>query len=260
MTPHRIRFGALALALFALAGTAVGAALELAGRPDPVKRQLFSDWIPTATTSDQVVREIADHVQQSYTHPGDHRRLTTIAGGPLTVGSDVAKLAYPVDATHIGIRSGTTVLYTICGLAKNCAATTDTRLSAQIAGALTRREAYELALRTFNASTDVDNVAVILPAIDHPLLKTQAPRMLLITRAEAKRVVVKPLDQMLPSLGTFSSASAIEVKKETDPFIYHYEIALSGSTPATREPVFVVTPVTIEDTRQLGGSATKSKA
>ena len=55
MTPHRIRFGALALALFALAGTAVGAALELAGRPDPVKRQLFSDWIPTATTSDQVV-------------------------------------------------------------------------------------------------------------------------------------------------------------------------------------------------------------
>jgi hypothetical protein len=258
--PHRTRFAVLALALFALAGIAVGAGIELAGRPDPVKPQLFSDWIPASTSPDVAVREIADHVQQSYTHPGDHRRLTTIAGGPLAVGSDVAKLAYPVDATHIGIRSGTTVLYTICGLAKNCAATTDARLTAQIAGALTRREAYELALRTLNASADVDNVAVILPPIDHWLLKTQAPRMLLLSRAEAAKVVTKPLDQMLPSLSRFSSASAIQVKKETDPFIYHYEVALSGSTAATRQPVFVVTPITIEDTRQLGGSATKAKA
>ena len=260
MTPHRIRFAALALALFAFAGAAVGAAIELAGRRDPVKAPAFSSWIPQATTSDEVVREIADHVQQSYLHPVDHRRLTTIAGGPLTVGSDVAKIAYPIDDSHVGIRSGTAVLYTICGLAKNCAATTGPRLSAQIAGALTRREAFELALRTFNASTEVDNVAVILPPIDDPLLRGRAPRMLLLSRAEARRIVVKPLDQLLPALSGFTSSSAIEVKKATDPFIYHYQVALSGSTAQTREPVFVVTPITIEDTRQLGGSATKPKA
>ena len=49
-------------------------------------------------------------------------------------------------------------------------------------GAITRRMAYELALTTFHYVPEVQNVAVLLPAV----VKGQKARMLVLARADNK--------------------------------------------------------------------------
>ena len=59
-----------------------------------VKPKPWASWAPVETTPEGKVRDIADYVQNLYVAPGG-KNLTTVRGGPLSVGSDPAVLVKP---------------------------------------------------------------------------------------------------------------------------------------------------------------------
>ncbi len=142
----------------------------------------WSNWAPLAGTPETAVREIALHVQNTTVGPKG-KKISTIRGGPLSVGSDPAVLVKP-DAKATGgykFFEGQTVEYQICGTTTKGNCTIDQKkIAPNTAGALTRRMAYELALTTFHYVPEVQNVAVLLPAV----IKGQKARMLVLSRSE----------------------------------------------------------------------------
>ena len=144
----------------------------------------WSTWVPINTTPEAAVREIAVHVQGTYLGP-DGKEISTFRGGPLSVGSDPAVLVKP-DTTATGgykFFEGSSVEYQICGTTTKGNCTIDQKkISPNTSGALTRRMAYELALTTFHYVPEVQNVAVLLPAV----IKGQKARMLVLSRSENK--------------------------------------------------------------------------
>ena len=124
------------------------------------------------------------HVQGTYLGPNG-KELVTVRGGPLSVGSDPAVLVKP-DATATGgykFFDGASVEYQLCGnTTKGNCAIDQKKIAPNTSGALTRRMAYELALTTFHYVPEVQNVAVLLPAV----IKGQKARMLVLSRGDTK--------------------------------------------------------------------------
>ena len=182
---HRRRFMFLyvALAVLLAAGAAFG--VHLATRTI-VTPKPWASWAPIKSSPEAKVREIANHVQNLYVAPGG-KDLTTVRGGPLSVGSDPAVLVKPdASATATGgykFFDGPSVEYQLCGnTTKGNCAIDQKKVTPNASGALTRRMAYELALTTFHYVPEVKNVAVLLPAV----VKGQKARMLVIERADFK--------------------------------------------------------------------------
>ena len=100
-----------------------------------------------------------NHVQNLYVAPGG-KELTTVRGGPLSVGSDPAVLVKPdASATATGgykFFDGPSVEYQLCGnTTKGNCAIDQKKITPNASGALTRRMAYELALTTFHYVPEV---------------------------------------------------------------------------------------------------------
>ena len=124
---HAPRFRMILGALIGVAIGAIGAdALLVAGRGRPAAVPAGRPWKPCDHLARRRRRrQIADHVAPSYRQPsGD--QLVGVTGGPLKV----AGLARPAaargsrsparDASSIGIVSGKTALYSLCGLGSRC--------------------------------------------------------------------------------------------------------------------------------------------
>ena len=78
---------------------------------------------------------------------------------------------------------GASVEYQLCGNTTKGNCTIDQKkITPNTSGALTRRMAYELALTTFHYVPEVQNVAVLLPAV----IKGQKARMLVLSRGDTK--------------------------------------------------------------------------
>jgi hypothetical protein len=245
---HRRRFMLLyaALVVLLVAGAAIG--VHLATRTI-VTPKPWANWAPIESSPEAKVREIANHVQNLYIAPGG-KDLTTVRGGPLSVGSDPAVLVKPdASATATGgykFFDGPSVEYQLCGnTTKGNCAIDQKKITPNASGALTRRMAYELALTTFHYVPEVQNVAVLLPVVQ----KGQKARILVLTRADNKdpkslKSALVPLTAKQPN-----NLEATEIAKVTDPLIYHYEVTATSDN----QPVYLITPLLIKDT-----AATKS--
>ncbi len=246
---HRRRFAFLyaALAVLLAAGAAIGVhmATRTVVTPPP-----WSTWVPINNTPEAAVREIAVHVQSTYVGP-DGKEISTIRGGPLSVGSDPAVLVKPDAAATGGYKffEGSSVEYQICGTTTKGNCTIDQKkISPNTSGALTRRMAYELALTTFHYVPEVQNVAVLLPAV----IKGQKARMLVLSRSENKDP--KSLDAAITpirKIGKPTSEEALKIAAATDPLIFHYEVTATSDN----QPVYLITPLLIKDTAAAAGSA-----
>jgi hypothetical protein len=246
---HRRRFAVLYAVLIALLASGAAVGIHMATRT-VVKPPPWSSWAPIATTPEAAVREIAVHVQGAYRGP-DGKEISTVRGGPLSVGSDPAVLVKP-DAKATGgykFFEGASVQYQICGTTTkgNCAID-EKKIVPNTAGALTRRMAYELALTTFHYVPEVQNVAVLLPAV----IKGQKARMLVLARSENKDP--KSLDAAIVPIrktGKPTPEEALKIAAATDPMIFHYEVTATNDN----QPVYLITPLLIKDTAAVAGSA-----
>jgi hypothetical protein len=249
---HRRRFAALYAALAALLAVGAATGVHLATRTI-VKPKPWANWAPIEPSPEGKVREIANHVQNLYVAPGG-KDLTTVRGGPLSVGSDPAVLVKPdASAKATGgykFFAGPSVEYQLCGnTTKGNCAIDQKKITPNQSGALTRRMAYELALMTFHYVPEVKNVAVLLPAV----VKGQKARMLVLERADVKdpkslsaglRIV--PIKELKngKNAGLPNSNQATNIAKSTDAFIFHYEVTATSDN----QPVYLITPLLIADT------------
>jgi len=247
---HRRRFAFLyaALAVLLAAGAAIGVhmATRTVVTPPP-----WSTWVPINNTPEAAVREIAVHVQSTYVGP-DGKEISTIRGGPLSVGSDPAVLVKP-DASQTATGGykffdGPSVEYQLCGnTTKGNCAIDQKKITPNASGALTRRMAYELALMTFHYVPEVKNVAVLLPAV----VKGQKARMLVIERSDFKEpkslaAGLVPIKERKDgrNVGLPNDVQATLIAKVTDPLIFHYEVTATSDN----QPVYLITPLLISDT------------
>jgi hypothetical protein len=249
---HLRRFAIFYAALAALLAVGAVTGIHLATRTI-VKPKPWADWAPIQLTPEGKVRDIAEHVQNLYVAP-DGKTLTTVRGGPLSVGSDPAVLVKPdKTATATGgykFFPGPSVEYQLCGNTTKGNCTIDQKkITPNQAGALTRRMAYELALMTFHYVPEVKNVAVLLPAV----VKGQKARMLVLERGDVKdpkslqaglRVVPIKERKDGKNAGLPNSNQATDIAKVTDSFIFHYEVTATSDN----QPVYLITPLLISDT------------
>ena len=97
--------------------------------------------------------------------------------------------------------------------------------------------AYELALTTFHYVPEVQNVAVLLPAV----IKGQKARMLVLSRGDNKDPKsldagdrADPQDRQADLARRRSRSRAA-----TDPLIFHYEVTATSDN----QPVYLITPL-----------------
>ena len=249
---HRRRFAIFYASLAALLAVGAATGIHLATRTI-VKPKPWAAWAPIQLTPEGKVRDIAEHVQNLYVAPGG-KTLTTVRGGPLSVGSDPAVLVKPDKAaTATGgykFFAGPSVEYQLCGNTTKGNCTIDQKkITPNQSGALTRRMAYELALMTFHYVPEVKNVAVLLPAV----VKGQKARMLVLERSDVKDpkslqagLKVVPIKELKDgkNAGLPNSNQATDIAKVTDSFIFHYEVTATSDN----QPVYLITPLLISDT------------
>jgi hypothetical protein len=247
---HRRRFALLYLGLVGLLAVGAATGIHLATRTI-VTPKPWSAWAPIETSPEARVREIANHVQNLYVGPGG-KELTTVRGGPLSVGSDPAVLVKPdASAKATGgykFFDGPSVEYQLCGnTTKGNCAIDQKKITPNASGALTRRMAYELALMTFHYVPEVKNVAVLLPAV----VKGQKARMLVLSRGDVKdpkslAAGLVPIKESKDgkNIGMPNSNQATSIAKLTDPLIFHYEVTATTNN----QPVYLITPLLISET------------
>jgi hypothetical protein len=234
---HAKKFGLIYLVLILAGGVAVALGIKIATDPKPAPPPPWSAFKPTATDT-KAVAQIANYVQGQYLQ-ANGKALTEVRGGPLVMGSQAVQLAVRPDAvsTTVSAVDGVTAEYNMCGNADSCSVPKG--VSAQRAGVLTRREAYQLALLTFKYVPGVSNVVVLMP----PLVKKTKARAIFIRRTDVQRDLgAKTLT--LPGAATkinlVSQREAEMIAKTTDPYIYSWILAQVGNTPT-----LVVNPISL---------------
>lgn len=168
----------------------------------------WSAWRPGSEDALTAVREIADHVGQRYTLPSGNQ-LVAVRGGGLALGGLPATVTLDRSATVDGsspiIEDGPGVMYTLCGLGKNCSIKEGKPSIAR--HIVLRREALELALYTFRYIKDVGQVVVMMP----PPPGEKASQLMFFRRADVNASLVRPLAATLPG-----PAPAINRLKKTE--------------------------------------------
>jgi hypothetical protein len=171
--PHAPRFRVVTAVLVGIAVAAIAIAVVVASRGSnrvtAVNSAHWSSWTPDSSGS-TAVSEIAQFVAPYYRSSGAQQlsvitpmRLSqaTAAGTTTGRGLVVAVNKGTTGSQSLGLLTGTTIAYEVCGLGvKNC----------ELAGApsvdrmlLLRREALQLALYTFKYISGSQNVVVVLP-------------------------------------------------------------------------------------------------
>lgn len=172
--PHAPKFRVVIAVLFGIAVGAIAIAVVVAARTGSKKNNLaggaaWSSWTPDSSGSTGV-SEIAQHIAPYYRLSASQQlnvitpialSRSTAAGTGTGSGLTVAVSQGSGKSQSLGLLSGRTIAYNVCGLgAKGCelAGTPSTNRIL-----LLRREALELALYTFEYISGSQNVVVVLP-------------------------------------------------------------------------------------------------
>jgi hypothetical protein len=240
---HAGKFIAIYGILVLAAGAAIGIGVHLASEGTPKPPPPWSVFKPTSTDVG-AVSQIANYVEGQYLQTNG-KALTEVRGGPLIMGSEALKLAVRKDAvsTTVSEVAGVSVEYNMCGNAQTCSVTKG--VSAQRAGVLTRREAYQLAMLTFKYVPSVDNVVVLMP----PLIAKTKARAIFIRRDMVQRAIAAQtltLPGKATRINLVSQREAEDIAKATDPFVYSWVLANVGSTPT-----LVINPISLDLSKSL---------
>ena len=155
----------------------------------------WSAWSPNAKTADGAVRQIATHVGRQYSLPSGNQ-LVAVRGGNLELGGLPVTVALRRSTQSggdgsIDVVEGRGVLYTLCGLGKDCAIKEGKKSVAR--HLVLRREALELALYTFRYIDNTDLVVAMLP----PAPGDKPTQAMFFRRKELAPNVDRPLSQTL---------------------------------------------------------------
>jgi hypothetical protein len=171
--PHAPRFRVVTAVLVGIAVAAIAIAVVIASRGSnrltAVSSAHWSSWTPDSTGTTGV-SEIANFVSPYYRSSGSQPldvitpmqlSQATAAGTTTGKGLVVAVNNGTKASQSLGLLTGTTIAYEVCGLgAKDCELTGTPSLDRML---LLRREALELALYTFEYVSGSQNVVVVLP-------------------------------------------------------------------------------------------------
>jgi hypothetical protein len=250
---YRRRFAAVYVLLALVAGVGVGALIVLLAKPEAAPAPAWSAWEPSGSETARV-RQIADHVAQSYRAPSGEQ-LDVALGGPPTVGAG-GDSESPIPIRAIAVRPDTSrgqaeegdiqihdarnsMQFVLCGLGEQCALAgqpTPERHS------LLRREALELALYTFKYVNGVDAVTVFLP----PPPGGESPATaVFLRRGDVKAELSKPLRRTMapgaPTLGGLPSGELQTLNRITLARLYQFEYTQAQDLSA----VLVLDPVVL---------------
>jgi hypothetical protein len=242
---HAGKFIALYAVLVIAAGAAIGLGVHVATEKTPKQPGPWSGWRPT-TTDVKAADQIADYVGAQYKDPKG-KQLLDVRGTPLIMGAKAVQIAVRKNAqsrTVSGV-AGTSVEYNMCGSTSSCSVPKG--ISANAAGVLTRREAYQLALLTFKYIPSVSNVVVLTP----PLIAKTKARAIFIRRDDVQRALDAP-EMVLPGdvtkISSVSQRQAQLIAKATDPYIFQWILAEVGTTPT-----LVINPISLNVKDSLTG-------
>jgi hypothetical protein len=204
---YRMRFALAYLALAAIAGAAIGAAIVLGDRPADEER-VWSQWQPTGV-SGQYPTQIAEHVSSRY-RDAQNRKLVTVFAGPPEIGRErllgvaiEADTGRPEDAAVDGL--GTSVMYQLCGGGESCAFRDGSIDAARLS--LLRREGLELALYSFAYVDDLDSVIALLPPYGEQAQQTPMTTLaLFFRRGDLRDQLEAPLAATLPDASAHTAA------------------------------------------------------
>ena len=191
----RGRFATAYLVLGAVVGIGVGSFLVLLQRDPPAPPPPWSSWRPSAASRDDQMRQIAQHVGDSYRLlSGDQLALVRF-GLPRPAKSPRAIAVFSTTslADFKGYDESKSVIYTLCSVGPSCSiAEGDPVMDV---GTVLRRQALELALYSFEYGDGVDNVLVLIPPEQG---QKQYKATLFFHRGDFSSQLDKPLRETLP--------------------------------------------------------------
>ena len=160
-SPHSHKFLIATVALSVVAIAAIAISLSVLLSPSShTTEAAWSAWSPPDSGL-AGERDIANEISPLYrASPASQLVLATVHNLSDTGTSTQLALRDPTSGSLSAI-SGTSAVYTMCGLGPSCSISTGTPSQARLL--LLRREALELALYTFKYINGVDNVVAILP-------------------------------------------------------------------------------------------------
>ena len=156
---HKFLIATVTLSVIAIAAIAVALSVLLS----PSSHQTVAAWSAWSPPDSGAAgeRDIANEISPLYrASPASQLAVVTVHNLSDSGTSTEIALRDPTSGSLSAI-SGTSAVYTMCGLGPSCAISTGTASQARLL--LLRREALELALYTFKYIAGVDNVVAILP-------------------------------------------------------------------------------------------------
>jgi hypothetical protein len=160
-SPHSHKFLIATVTLCGIGIAAIAVALSVLLSPSTHQATVaWSAWSPPDTGL-AGERDIANEISPLY-RASPASQLVVVTGRNLSDTSTATQIALRDPTTgSLSAISGTSAVYTMCGLGPSCSIATGTPSQARLL--LLRREALELALYTFKYIGGVDNVVAILP-------------------------------------------------------------------------------------------------
>ena len=192
--PYQSRFQLIFGVLLGIAMAAVAATVLFVADGDQDEREntiAWADWAPTATDGLAAVQQIGTHVGQRYRLPSGKQLVGVRAGRLEFLGLPVAVAIQTQGDIEIA-EDEHAVMYTFCGLGKDCAIAEGKPSVAR--HLVLRREALELALYTFRYVKNVDQVVVMMP----PPPGEKPSQAMFYRRDEVGASLTRPLQLTLP--------------------------------------------------------------
>ena len=233
--PYQSRFQLVLGVLLGIGMAAVAATAIFVASDDPAPREStvrWSSWTPTAKDGEAAVAQIAKHVGRQYSLPSGNQ-LVAVRGGPLELGGLPVTIALRSTTQtggdgSISVVDGEGVLYTLCGLGKDCAIKEGKKSVER--HLVLRREALELALYTFRYIENIDVVVAMLP----PAPGDKPTQAMFFRRKSLEPNVARPLSQTLPGtapeINKLREGEATFIDRLTAPNLFAFDL-VQGQDP-----------------------------
>ena len=248
---YRGRFVLVYFGLAIVVGVAIGALVVVLASPEKHEAKPAQVFSPSIRGEVGAI-ELATNIQRTYRGTGDTPFVdivatrNTLQDGNLGLLRVRYQVIQPADASKDRdsriLAPDDAIQYSLCGSGTNCSIP---GTATQLRGALLRREALELGIRTFQNDQSVDNVVVFLRPFQPPDGSGYEGYALMLNRnmlmGNDPELLTRPIESTLPGIGSkmtqerMTPAAARKVEELTKPHLYLYRYQLIGGRDALME-------------------------